>query len=197
MKGLILICCLLMVPVARAFVLHVPCPAGTFLQRRNDQTHQVMYSTADSSSSSEEYNEVETQDMRDLILSLSLEPTDHDRRMRLKDIFHEALARPNGMPKRFTDLFDIVLSNVGDDVQSEAKKIYFEAQAAEQENAEESPDEPVEVQVLEEKSDGEGETKKSKSPEELQLWALVDMMVQSKTIVKKETGELGNKGAFQ
>lgn len=36
-----------------------------------------------------------------------------------------------------------------------------------------------------------------KSPEELQLWALVDMMVQSKTIVKKRNGELGSKGTFQ
>ena len=36
-----------------------------------------------------------------------------------------------------------------------------------------------------------------KSPDELQLWALVDMMVQSKTIVKRRNGELGSKGTFQ
>jgi hypothetical protein len=29
-----------------------------------------------------------------------------------------------------------------------------------------------------------------------QLWALVDMMVQSKTIIKRKKGELGSQGSF-
>jgi hypothetical protein len=36
----------------------------------------------------------------------------------------------------------------------------------------------------------------SKSETELQLWALIDMLVQSKTIVKKAAGELGSEGKF-
>jgi hypothetical protein len=36
-----------------------------------------------------------------------------------------------------------------------------------------------------------------KSEEELQLWALIDMMVQSKTRVKMYMGTLGSKGEFR
>ena len=137
---------------------------------------------------------METQEMRDLILSLSLEPTDHDRRSRVRDVFHEALARPNGMPKRFTDLFDKVLIEVGDQVQNEAKKKFFqdEAAAAAQRNEPQNthPDNEAEA-------DSVLPPPRSKTPEELQLWALVDMMVQTKTIVKKVNGELGSQGTFQ
>ncbi len=128
--------------------------------------------------------------MRDLILALSLEPTDHDRRTRVRDVFHEALARPNGMPKRFTDLFDKILIEVGDEVQSEAKKKFFEEQAAV------GIDEPETVIPAEEENDSVPPMR-TKTPEEMQLWALVDMMVQTKTIVKKVNGELGSQGTFQ
>ena len=141
----------------------------------------------------DDYSATETQEMRDLILSLSLEPTDHDRRSRVRDVFHEALARPNGMPKRFTDLFDKVLIEVGDQVQNEAKKKFFEDEAAAAAAQKSDPKESS--------SAGEDEsllpTERIKSPEELQLWALVDMMVQTKTIVKKVNGELGSQGTFQ
>lgn len=139
----------------------------------------------------DDYSETETQEMRDLVLSLSLEATDHDRRTRVRDVFHEALARPNGMPQRFTDLFDKILIEVGDKVQNEAKKKFFEAQAAS------TPMEDVESSTPTEDEQDLGSTTRSKTPEELQLWALVDMMVQTKTIVKKVNGELGSKGTFQ
>jgi hypothetical protein len=115
-------------------------------------------------------SEKETEDMKELILSLSLEPTDESRRERLAALFGEALAKPNGAPKRFTDLFDKTLIEVGDRVRKEA----LEALEREQNLA----------------SDG------CKSPQELQVWALIDMMVQSKTLVKKANGELGNGGTF-
>jgi hypothetical protein len=140
-----------------------------------------------------DYSETESQEMRDLVLSLSLEPTDHDRRTRVKDVFHEALARPNGMPKRFTDLFDTVLIEVGDKVQSDAKKKFFEDQAAAQVEESSSPTDSTNDKDEEDLVPQE----RTKTPEELQLWALVDMMVQTKTIVKKTNGELGNKGSFQ
>jgi len=141
------------------------------------------------------YSDKEVEEMRDLIVSLSLESNDHERRTRVRDVFHEALARPNGMPKRFSDLFDTVLTQVGDQVQMEAKKKFFEDSAA----AETPSEDEVEVEeepVLSSEGEQEGELR-LKSPEELQLWALVDMMVQSKTIVKKQNGELGSRGAFQ
>ena len=137
--------------------------------------------------------------MKDLILSLSMEPTDTDRRTRVKDVFEEALARPNGMPKRFSDLFDAVLAEVGDEIQREAKRKFFEAQEANQ--TEEKEVAPSDEESASDDDSGGNKDKggelKLKTPEELQLWALVDMMVQSKTIVKTANGELGSKGNFQ
>jgi len=134
--------------------------------------------------SDDDYSEKEITDMKDLILSLSLEPTDDSRRSRLIDVFQEALERPNGMPKRFSNLFDKVLIQVGDQVQTEAKRKFFEKKA--NEVPEEAP------------PDGDGdEATREKTPDELQLWALVDMMVQSKTIVKQASGDLGSHGTFQ
>mmetsp|Transcript_129909 Transcript_129909/g.193382 ORF Transcript_129909/g.193382 Transcript_129909/m.193382 type:complete len:186 (+) Transcript_129909:139-696(+) len=151
---------------------------------------------------SEEYAEEEFQEMRELVLSISLEPTDHDRRTRLRDVFHEALSRPNGAPKRFTGLFDMILVKVGDEIQMEAKKKYFEKQAEEKELEVEENEKEVVVEEAESAAANadDPQAKKGlqfKSPEEFQLWALVDMMVQSKTIVKKSNGELGSKGTFQ
>ena len=73
-----------------------------------------------------EYSQGETSNMRDLIISLSMEKTDNERRVRLQNIFHEVLDGPNGSPKRFTDLFDRVLAQVGDEIQMEARKRMFE-----------------------------------------------------------------------
>ena len=108
--------------------------------------------------------------MKELIVSLSLEPTDESRRERLAGLFDDALARPNGHPKRFAELFDKTLIEVGDRVRKEAL-----------EKLDQEPTIPA---------DG------SKTREELQVWALVDMMVQSKTLVKKANRELGNGGTF-
>ena len=145
--------------------------------------------------------------MRELVLSISLEETDEDRRERLRDVFNEALARPNGAPKKFTNLFDMVLVKVGDELQQEAKKKYLENQqkeANEDETTKAAVEEvSVDKSLEEEGADNEPSptaTPKSlqfKTPEEFQIWALVDMMVQAKTMVKKENGELGSKGTFQ
>ncbi|KAL3917483.1 MAG: hypothetical protein SGARI_007701 [Bacillariaceae sp.] len=137
--------------------------------------------------------------MKDLILSLSLEKTDHDRRTRVKEVFIEALSKPNGMPDRFSALFDKMLTQMGDEIQLAAKKKFFEEQ---QQEAEESDvDGVVEAtkasETADESTPEEDAEERVKSPEELQLWALVDMMVQSKTIVKQRRGTLGSKGTFQ
>jgi hypothetical protein len=140
------------------------------------------------------YTEKERREMKELIVSLSLESTDHDRRTKLKEIFHEALDRPNDMPKRFSDLFDSVLTQVGDQVQMEAKKKFFERGNSLEKQKDVGEEE---TKSTEESTTECGRGLKLKSQEELQLWALVDMMVQSKTIVKKHNGELGSKGSFQ
>jgi hypothetical protein len=148
----------------------------------------------------DKYSESEMSEMRDLIISLSLEPTDHDRRSRVQQIFHETLeTQEKDSASRFCDLFDMVLIQVGDQVQMEAKKSFFENSVATQGDE----DKDKEILVGGDNDDGDGprteadEGSRVKSKEELQLWGLIDMMVQSKTIVKRHNGELGSKGAFQ
>jgi hypothetical protein len=170
------------------------------------------------------YTDAERTEMRDLILSLSLEATDHDRRVRVREVFYEALvATPDGggMPwKRFTDLFDLVLAEVGEEVQLKAKRRYFEEAeragggasasavedsstateegGAETSSSSQSPSNKGSSDTVEEQGDAEGECRPQwKYPEEPQLWALIDVMVQSKTIVKRADGKLGSKGSFQ
>ena len=123
----------------------------------------------------------EVKAMDDLIISLSMEPTDESRRERAVQIFNTELAKPNGAPKRFADLFDAVLMVVGDRVQMAAKKRALEA----------GPQTPAEAEEEASRIDF-----MQRSADERQLWALVDLMVQTKTLVKKASGTLGNNGNF-
>lgn len=137
--------------------------------------------------------------MDELIISLTLEPTDESRRTRVTTLFTEELAKPNGAPQRFTDIFDAVLMVVGDRVQTEARQRALEAAEEEQEEPEEEPNEEPNEEP--EKDDEEQVVKPKatfmeRSPDERQMWALVDLMVQTKTLVKKANGKLGTGGAF-
>lgn len=131
---------------------------------------------------SDDYTDSEFKEMEKLIVSISKEPTDESRRERLTEVFEEALAKPNGAPKRFSNLFDQVLIVVGDRVKHQAHQLAMEQQEAAKE--EEEPEVAGSGDFME------------KPPVQRQLWALVDMMVQSKTIVKKASGELGSEGTF-
>ena len=192
---------LLPLPTLHAFA--TPGFAAGVTKRANGVLEWALHSSSSSFEDQNDYSEAERLDMTELIRSLSLEPTDHDRRTRVKDIFQEALGRPNGSPKRFTDLFDKTLIQFGEKVQNEAKKKYFEDQekaaiaggVAEQETV--LGDGVSESTKAATTDDSPTPVIREKTPEELQLWALVDMMVQSKTIVKKSSGELGSKGTFQ
>ena len=138
--------------------------------------------------------------MRDLIIDLSKESTDDVRRSRLQAIIVQGL---EGDADSFSQLFQQSLEAVGNEVQAEARELamkrYEEKDAAETINeaavasaTNSGSDSPIRVETVNETSEG-----KIKSPLETQLWALVDMMVQSKTMVKKAQGQLGSKGEFQ
>ena len=155
-------------------------------------------SSSSSSSSSlpslEDYTAKEVQEMEDLILCLSREATDASRRGRVEALFRDsALVAPssppadidgvNSPPNRFSAaLFNLVLISVGNRVQKEAQ------QRALQESPPPSDDGSVSMAT-----DASSSTDAASSS---QLWALVDMMVQSKTIVKRARGELGKEGSF-
>jgi hypothetical protein len=157
------------------------------------------------SASVDDYTAAEVEEMEQLILSISREATDPLRRDRLRAIFIEALSQPNGDdPQRFIDLFNETLIIVGDRVKLEAQQKFLKLQELQELQEAEAVAAKDDVDNDESSltppppppDEATPEVPREKTPDELQLWALIDMMVQSKTIVKKESGDLGNKGTF-
>ena len=118
-------------------------------------------------------------------------------------LFRSVRGLDEGDAEAFSQLFQQSLEAVGNEVQAEARELamkrYEEKDAAETINeaavasaTNNGGDSPIRVETVNETSEG-----KIKSPLETQLWALVDMMVQSKTMIKKAQGQLGSKGEFQ
>lgn len=136
-------------------------------------------------------------------MALSKESNDEKRRKKLSGILDKELVTTIGANSpcgentksvatntelpRFAKLFQVSLDNVGERVQNEAREKALERQ------------ESCDGSIDDAKAEGEGGdvTEHLKSEEELQLWALIDMMVQSKTRVKLYMGTLGSKGAFR
>jgi len=139
-----------------------------------------------------DFSSQEVKDMEELIVSLSKEPTDEARRSRVASIFEERLAGPNGDPERFSNLFNQVLMIVGDRVKMTAQRQAIEMEAAQKDEESENDSKANQEEESPESSSGLN----VKTAEQKQLWALVDMMVQSKTIVKTKNGELGSQGTF-
>lgn len=173
---------------------------SSFTTRRS-----ALYATADDA--------IPTTDdgMKELIIDLSKEGTDDVRRSRLQAIIAQGLEE--GDAETFSVLFQQALEAIGNEVQAEARELamqrYEERDAAETINEEavataaaaasssgdsntNGESSPIRVEKVNETSEGT-----IKSPLETQLWALVDMMVQSKTMIKKAKGQLGSKGTFQ
>eukprot|EP00577_Skeletonema_sp_RCC1716_P022024 CAMPEP_0113419340 /NCGR_PEP_ID=MMETSP0013_2-20120614/26723_1 /TAXON_ID=2843 ORGANISM="Skeletonema costatum, Strain 1716" /NCGR_SAMPLE_ID=MMETSP0013_2 /ASSEMBLY_ACC=CAM_ASM_000158 /LENGTH=223 /DNA_ID=CAMNT_0000306707 /DNA_START=41 /DNA_END=712 /DNA_ORIENTATION=+ /assembly_acc=CAM_ASM_000158 len=148
-----------------------------------------------------EFTADEVQDMENLVRDLSKEQNDDLRRQKLADILDKELVAvvdddnsdssevtlPQEIP-RFAQLFQYSLDIVGESVQAAAREKAMELN----ENS---------LHVIEDSSSGENVpgtgSDRVKSDEEMQLWALIDMMVQSKTRVKLYMGSLGSKGAFR
>lgn len=191
-------------PVASAFALkgssysshsrqHAPLFKSTAVWSSRCYTSMsIRLSTRLSASIDDDTAADEVEEMEQLILSISREATDQLRRDRLRAILIEALSKPNGDPQRFIDLFDQTIIIVGDRVKLQAQQKFLKLQEAEQAARKDND----ESSLTAPQDEAAPEVPPEKTPDELQLWALIDMMVQSKTIVKKESGELGNKGTF-
>jgi hypothetical protein len=113
--------------------------------------------------------------MKELILSLSRETDDAVRRKQVAAIFARELdgTAVGDKPPHFTAVFSTALERVGTEVQERARE---KAEKEQQEHGANPGDE-----------DGLSAGPRQKTAEELQLWALVDMMVQSKMLVRKAT----------
>lgn len=121
------------------------------------------------SADSDEFTEQEVAKMDDLITSLSLLVEDQERRDKVAQVLGEKLLEPNGLRSsdRFVALFDDRLTSMGNVIREKA------AAEAEANNR-----------------DGQEGSGKPSEASGKQLWALIDMMVQSKIIFKqaKEDG---------
>lgn len=130
--------------------------------------------------------------MEALILDLSKEQNDELRRQKLTDILDKELVTPEQTPSddssevilpqevpRFAQLFQYSLDIVGENVQTAAREKAMELN--------ENSLHVIEDSTGTENVPGTG-SDRIKSDEEMQLWALIDMMVQSKTRVKLYMG---------
>jgi hypothetical protein len=129
------------------------------------------------------------QDMEALILSLSFDSDDTSRRGKVSTLFQEKLqTRTNGETDNgtpFEILFNQVLIEIGDRIRTEAM-VQAAAEmsiSVDEDSGDDLPSFPLPAQ-------------QKKSQTELQLWALIDMMVQSKTLVRMAAGQLGSEGRF-
>ncbi|KAL3796539.1 hypothetical protein ACHAW5_004441 [Stephanodiscus triporus] len=148
----------------------------------------------------------EIDDMEKLIVSLSMEPDDDKRRGKLAEILDKELVCAlnaesdsqggifNSDIPRFAKLFQISLDTIGERVQSAAREVALEKQ---QQQEQKLADSDCDADDAWNSTETNGLGRREKSKEELQLWALIDMMVQSKTRVKLHMGSLGSKGNFR
>lgn len=134
------------------------------------------------------------QEMEQWILSLSLDSDDASRRDKLASLFAEKLRCSD---RSFVPLFDRTLIVVGDRIRAQATA------AAAHTAADRGPSGGGGKQGADADEEEQGQfvpriapPPPPKSPTECQLWALIDMMVQSKTIVRKSAGQLGSDGSF-
>jgi hypothetical protein len=165
------------VPVhRRALVYQVHFPATeTILFQSEDDNHNLPTSR-------------KIEDMKELIASLSADSDDISRRGKLATLFTEKLQEQDE-GESFIQLFDRVLIIFGDRIRLEAS----DAVASVIQNV------PVNIDG----EDADAETKlpsfplppQQKSELESRLWACVDMMVQSKTLVKQAKAASGSTGS--
>ena len=155
-----------------------------------------VYGRSDSDSNASCFTQSEILEMEKLILSLSQIADDTVRREQLASLFDAELAAAASgggiggeeIP-RFAQLFQEALNTIGERVQESAREV-----AAASTIATNNIKADNENNMNMEEQHG---TTREKSSEELQLWALIDMMVQSKTRVKLHMGKLGSKGEFR
>ena len=121
-------------------------------------------------------DEGELLEIKKKILSLSLEQDDEKRRSTISSIINEKISQEDS---QFLQIWDKTLIQVGSELQDEARRLaMIESESDEEGNKENTVSDGTTTDV------GEQETA-NKSKEELQLWATIDMMIQSKTLIKK------------
>jgi len=138
----------------------------------------AIFSASSGSDSSLSWDE-EVQQMEAVILAMSQENKDEVRRESVRTLFEKELAFTSvgDAPPHFAQVFGSALDKVGGEVQASARERAEAEQAKSPEGL--TPD------VVAEDAPYVPYVSREKKPDELQLWALIDMMVQSKMLVRK------------
>ena len=171
--------------------------SAAFLPKLRTYKHQLRtidYSSKDDKSSSESHSPFsiqESTEMQQLIVSLSLEPSDQVRRDRLSMLFQKEFSNPDyEISKKFAVLFDQTLIEMGTIIQESAKAQAMTKLKREQDMGETSS-------TANSSNGTEDYMSLNRSIEERQLWAMVDMMVQSKILATRKIQQLGAENEFQ
>lgn len=125
-------------------------------------------------------------EIRELILSLSLETDDETRRGKISSLLSERLLNQDNVKDsaKFAHLWDVNVIQIGGEIQNEARLEAEQKQSSdallsvEDEEREKANDE----NVVDDDADTKIDTRRKK---EKQLWSMVDMMIQSKSVIKK------------
>lgn len=132
-----------------------------------------------SNASDDEFDSSQRDEVTSLIMRLSEEENDEVRRSNLSSLLRERLNQENSIEAaRFALLWDTTIIEIGSKVQEEARKKAEETAASQSKEELINSDPEVSSNL-----DGT----RIKSAEELKLWAMIDMMIQSKHIIKNAT----------
>ena len=155
------------------------CTFQLHLSTTNNSNEQALNDDDD-----DDYHDHE---IRELIISISLESDDVKRRKLLSETLEEKLNQEDvSAAAKFAHLWDVNIIKIGEQIQNEAR--------AEAQNKADTLDsaatDSASDNYSEDDNDNDGNTAGStssieKSMKEKQLWSMVDMMVQSKTLIKK------------
>jgi len=142
-----------------------------------------------SQNASIECSESEANEIKELIHSLSLETDDETRRGKLASLLEEKLKQEDeNNSAKFAHLWDTTLIQMGEEIQNQARA------DAEKKSLTQDDDSGVansgkkyadEQSLPQDDDSGVSNGGKKKSAKELQLWAMVDMMIQSKSVIRK------------
>ena len=174
-------------------VLHKHCDAFSILNSPISSSSSLsqccrrrrpLYLSAESKDTLEQ-DEAESSEIRKLILDLSKIANDAERRTNVSNLLNEKLNQSNVSDSaKFAHLWDLSIIKIGAEIQNEAR-MDAERRASVTQEGESS----VESKTNDGDDGDDGDDKKSqsenKSETELQLWSMVDMMVQSKSIIKE------------
>jgi hypothetical protein len=123
-------------------------------------------------------------DMEEMIISLCFDPDDSSRRLKLSKLFEANLLNKDG-GNSFIKLFDQVLIIVGDRMRLEAENVARQTTQNDIDGRSDGSALPSFPFPAQQKSLTEG-----------RLWACIDMMVQSKILVKQAKVKLGGSEGF-